>query len=130
MNPDFAFETARLGDVLCEGFADVTAEEVAAFRALMGYPDDPSQTAAPSSMGLIFGLRLGWEYSIFPPGVVRTGDEDEFGEPARIGDRLRTQFRITEKFERKGRRFMNYEMRTMNQMGELVCSIRFVGMIP
>ncbi|WP_221794126.1 MaoC family dehydratase [Aquisediminimonas sediminicola] len=131
MNPDFCYDTARLGEVLCEGIAEVTREEISDFRTLMGYTDPPKDpTVAPTSIGLIFGLRLGWEHAIFPPGVIRTGDEDEFGVPVRAGDTLRTQFSIANKFKAKGRRFMNYEMRTLNQRQELVCSIRFVGMIP
>lgn len=132
MNPDFCFETARLNAVLCEGVCDVSAEDVAKFRRLMGYGDDGGEasTVAPPSMGLTYGLRLGWEHSIFPPGVVRMGDDDEFGVPARAGDRLTTQFRIVEKFEKKERRFMRYEMRTENQHRELVCSISFLGLVP
>lgn len=132
MNPDFCFETARLNAVLCEGVCDVTAEDVAKFRRLMGYGGDGGEasTVAPPSMGLTYGLRLGWEHSIFPPGVVRMGDDDEFGVPARAGDRLTTQFRIVEKFEKKERRFMRYEMRTENQHRELVCSISFLGLVP
>ncbi len=131
MNPDFCFDTARLGEVLCEGIAEVTVGAISAFRSLMGYSDPSADpTAASTSIGLIYGLRLGWEHAIFPPGVIRMGDEDEFGVPARVGDVLRTQFRIVDKFEAKGRRFMNYEMRTLNQQQELVCAIRFVGMVP
>lgn len=128
MNPDFCFETARLDTVLCEGVCQVSADDVARFRRLMGY--DGAADVAPPSMGLTYGLRLGWEHAIFPPGVVRMGDEDVFGVPARAGDRLITQLRIVEKFEKKQRRFMRYEMRTQNQHQELVCSISFVALIP
>lgn len=128
MNPDFCFETARLDTVLCEGVCEVSAGDVARFRRLMGY--DAEAGVAPPSMGLTYGLRLGWEHAIFPPGAVRMGDEDVFGVPARAGDRLVTQLRIVEKFEKKQRRFMRYEMRTQNQRQELVCSISFVALIP
>lgn len=131
MNPDFCFDTARLNDVLCSGMYDITAENVAKFRRLMGYEGSGKESnLAPPSMGLIYGLRLGWEHSIFPPGVVRMSDDDEFGVPACAGDRLTTQFRIVEKFEKKERRFMRYEMRTQNQRDELVCSISFLGLVP
>lgn len=128
MNPDFCFETARLDTVLCEGVCEVSAGDVARFRRLMGY--DAEAGVVPPSMGLTYGLRLGWEHAIFPPGAVRMGDEDVFGVPARAGDRLVTQLRIVEKFEKKQRRFMRYEMRTQNQRQELVCSISFVALIP
>ena len=130
MNPDFCYETAKLGQVLCSGVCEVTADEVQRFRSMLGYPSTGDIRLAPSSMGLTYGLRLGWEHSIFPPGVVRMGDDDVFGVPARVGDRLTTTFSIVEKFEKKGRCFLRYEMRTINQDGELVCSISFVGLMP
>ena len=132
MNPDFSFETARLGQVLCEGRCAVTAADVERFRQLMGYPATPAgqQPVTPPSMGLTYGLRLGWENAIFPPGAIRMGDEDVFGVPARVGDDLLTQFRIVETFERKNRRFMKYEMRTHSQAGALVCSVSFTAIVP
>lgn len=132
LNPDFAYDTARLDAVLCEGTITVSREDVERFRGLMGYAaTPPGQTpAAPPSMGLTYGLRLGWENAIFPPGAIRMGDDDVFGVPARVDDRLRTEVRIVEKFERKGRRFMKYEMRTHNQTGALVCSVTFAAVVP
>jgi acyl dehydratase len=130
VNPDFCYETAKLGQVLCSGVCDVTAGDVERFRRLLGYEAAADSGLAPSSMGLTYGLRLGWEHSIFPPGVVRMGDDDVFGVPARVGDRLTTTFSIVEKFEKKGRRFLRYEMRTINQDGALVCAISFVGLLP
>ena len=130
MNPDFCYETAKLGQVLCSGVCDVTAGDVERFCRLLGYEAAADSGLAPSSMGLTYGLRLGWEHSIFPPGVVRMGDDDVFGVPARVGDRLTTTFSIVEKFEKKGRRFLRYEMRTINQDGALVCAISFVGLLP
>ena len=81
-------------------------------------------------MGLTYGLRLGWENEIFPPGAIRMGDDDVFGVPARVGDRLMTQFRIVEKFERKNRKFMKYQMRTHNQASEMVCLVSFTAVVP
>ena len=130
MNPDFCYETAKLGQVLCSGACDVTAGDVERFRRLLGYEAAADPSLAPSSMGLTYGLRLGWEHSIFPPGVVRMGDDDVFGVPARVGDRLTTTFSIVEKFEKRSRRFLRYEMRTINQRGALVCAISFVGLMP
>jgi len=132
MNADFVFDTARLGQVLCEGRCAVTTVDVERFRDLMGYPATPvgQVPVTPPSMGLTYGLRLGWENAIFPPGVIRMGDEDVFGVAAQVGDELLTQFRIVEKFERKNRRFMKYEMRTHNQSGALVCGVNFTAIMP
>ena len=132
MNPaSVQYETAILDQVLCESRLTITAESVARFRRLMGYAGATADEAlAPSSMGLTYGLRLGWEFGVFPAGVIRMGDDDVFGVPARAGDTLLTRMRIVEKFERKGRRFMKYEMTTENERGELVCSVAFAAIVP
>ena len=132
MHPDFLFETARLDQVLCEGRCTVTTADVERFRRLMGYDATPpgQVPTTPSSMGLTYGLRLGWDNQIFPPGAIRMGDDDVFGVPALVGDQLLTQFRIVEKFERKNRKFMKYEMRTHNQTGQLVCAVSFTAVVP
>ena len=101
MNPDFCYETAKLGQVLCSGVCEVTADEVQRFRSMLGYPSTGDIRLAPSSMGLTYGLRLGWEHSIFPPGVVRMGDDDVFGVPARVGDRLTTTFPSSRNLRKK-----------------------------
>jgi len=128
----YAYETARLHEVLCEDVCEVTADSIERFRNLMGYCATPSGEVptAPASMGLTYGLRLGWRHSIFPPGAIRTGDEDTFGVAARAGDRLATQMRIVDKFERNGRKYMKYEMTTRNQSDELVCSVAFTAITP
>lgn len=123
-----AYDTAVLDTVVCEGCYDVTAGSIAEFCRLMGY--DADDETAPASMGLIYGLRLGWEHQVFPPGAIRVGDDDVFGVPARAGDRLLTQLRIVAKFERKQRRFLTYEMRTTNQRADLVCSVTFTAIVP
>jgi len=128
----FTWDSAVLNEVLCERQIEVRAEEIERFRALMGYPPSPPDAiaVAPTSMGLTYGLGLGWEHSIFPPGVVRMGDEDRFGVPARAGDTLTTRLRIVDRFERKGRRFLKYEMVTRNQRGERVCEVIFAAIMP
>lgn len=131
-DPRFDWATAVLDVDLCESVVELSEEDVAAFRALMGYPPAPpgGPAVAPTSMGLTWGLRLGWEHAVFPPGVVRMGDADTFGVPARAGDRLTTRLRIVARFERKGRRFLEYAMRTHNQRDELVCEVRFAAIQP
>lgn len=132
LDPRFAWDTACLNEVLCESRIEVHDDEIARFRALMGYPPSPpgAVAVAPTSMGLTYGLRLGWEHAVFPPGVVRMGDEDRFGVPARAGDTLVTRLRIVDRFERKGRRFLKYEMSTRNQHDALVCEVVFAAIMP
>jgi acyl dehydratase len=131
-DPRFGWDHAVLDAVLCHTEQTLTADDIERFRALMGYAATPAgeTPVAPASMGLIHGLRLGWEHRVFPPGAIRMGDEDRFGVPARAGDVLRTELRIVERFEKKERRFMTYEMRTVNQRGERVCSVTFTAIVP
>lgn len=130
------FEGAQIGREVCEGHIHVTQEEIDAFCDLLGYDDPayrtdaPGGPIAPSSMGLTYGLRLGWEEQVYPPGAIRMGDNNVHGHPVQPGDDLRTVLTIVDKFERKGRRFMVYELVTNNQRNELVCSITFTVIIP
>jgi len=128
----FDWGSVRIGETLCESTALVTAAEIREFRSLLGYQDSGQDESlvAPSSMGLLWGLRLGWEHQAFPPGVVRTGDEDRFEAAVRPGDRLTTGLSVIGQFERRDRRYFRYAMRTLNQHGELVCEVIFVARLP
>lgn len=135
-NPLTTFEGTELGRAVCEGRIHVTQAEIDTFCALLGY-DDPAYRAdaeggaiAPASMSLTYGLRLGWEHKVFPPGCIRMGDENVHGQPVHPGDDLRTMLTIVDKFERKGRRFMKYSLVTTNQQDQLVCSITFTAIVP
>ena len=135
-NPLTSYDGAELGREICRGRIELSQTEIDRFCALMGY-DDPTYRAgalggavAPTSMCLAFGLRLGWEELVFPPGVIRVGDENTYGVAAHAGDVLITTLVITDRFERKGRRFLTYEMDTTNQRQEQVCQVRFTAIIP
>lgn len=136
VNPLTTFEGAVIGREVCEGRITVTQADIDGFCDLLGY-DDPAYRAdatggpiAPPSMGLTYGLRLGWEENVFPPGAIRMGDENVHGIPARPGDVLTTVLTIRDKFERKGRKFLKYEMITRNQTGEMVCCVSFTAIVP
>lgn len=136
VNPLTTYEGARIGEEVCSGHIDVTQDDIDRFCALLGY-DDPAYRAdasggavAPSSMCLTYGLRLGWEEDVFPPGAIRMGDDNVHGVPARPGDHLVTTLTITDKFERKERKFLKYRMVTRNQAGEEVCSVAFTAIVP
>lgn len=135
-HPLTTFESAQIGRPVCDGRMEVTQADIDAFCALMGY-DDPAYRAdapggavAPTSMCLTYGLRLGWEEDVFPPGAIRMGDENVYGEPARAGDVLTTVLTIVAGFERKGRKFLTYEMVTSNQRGARVCTVAFTAIVP
>lgn len=135
-NPLTTFEGARIGQPVCKGTIKVTQADIDDFCALMGYddpvyrPDAPDGAIAPTSMCLTYGLRLGWEDSVFPPGAVRMGDENVYGVPARPGDTLTTVLTIVDRFSRKERKFLKYEMVTTRQTGERVCLVAFTAIVP
>jgi hypothetical protein len=135
-NPLTTFEGAVIGREVCQGHIVVTQDDIDSFCRLMGY-DDPAYRAgaasgavAPTSMCLTYGLRLGWEEDVFPPGAIRMGDENVYGVAARAGDALTTTLTIVDRFERKGRRFLKYEMTTTNGAGETVCTVAFTAIVP
>lgn len=135
-HPLTSYAGAELGREIARGRTLLSQAEIDRFCDLMGYDDPafragaPGGAVAPTSMSLAFGLRLGWEAQVFPPGVIRVGDENTYGVPARAGDTLTTTLVITDRFERKGRRFLTYQMDTANQRQEQVCRVRFTAIIP
>ncbi len=131
-----AYEDAAPGTCLGEQQILVTQAEIDRFCALLGY-DDPAYRAdapggaiAPPSMGLTYGLRLGWTARAFPPGAIRMGDENTYGVAARPGDRLHTTLHVADRFMRKERKFLKYRMVTLNQAGEMVCTVAFTAIVP
>ncbi len=131
-----SYEGAVIGAKVCEGRMSVTQDDIDKFCAMMGY-DDPAYRAdaeggaiAPVSMCLTYGLRLGWETDVFPEGAIRMGDENRYGVSARPDDNLVTVLRITKKFERKNRKFLDYEMTTSNQAGQMVCVVTLTAIVP
>lgn len=136
VNAATTFEGAVIGRPVCQGTILVTQDDIDRFCDLLGY-DDPGYRAgaeggavAPTSMGLTYGLRLGWEEQVFPPGAIRMGDENVYGVTARPGDTLTTVLTIADRFVRKERKFLKYEMVTRNQADDLVCSVTFTAIVP
>ena len=135
-NPKTTFEGAEIGVAVCEGRIVVSQDDIDSFCKLMGYHDPayrrdaPGGAVAPTSMCLTYGLRLGWEEDVFPAGAIRVGDENVYGVPARAGDTLVTALTIVDRFVRKERKFLKYEMITANQNGERVCTVAFTAIVP
>jgi acyl-CoA thioesterase FadM len=62
-------------------------------------------------------------------GVVLTEQQFDFHRPLSIGDRLTTEFVVTEEYERRGRRFMVITTRT-STADQLVVVGRITRMLP
>ena len=129
-NPLTTYAGAELGREVCRGQITLNQTEIDRFCGLMGYDSTHYQGLAPTSMCLAFWLRLGCEAQVFPRGVIRVGDDNTYGVPARAGDVLVTTLVITDRFERKGRRFLTYQMDTTNPAGQQVCRVKFTAIIP
>ncbi len=135
-NPATTFDGAQIGVPVCEGRMVVSQDDIDSFCRLMGYDDPayrsaaPGGAVAPTSMCLTYGLRLGWEEDVFPPGAIRMGDENVYGVPARADDTLVTVLTIVDRFVRKERKFLKYEMVTSNQRGERICTVAFTAIVP
>lgn len=63
-------------------------------------------------------------------GVVLTGQSYEFHKRLSVGDRIVTDFEVTEQFERKGRTYVVIETRTTDDRGGVVCVGRITRMLP
>lgn len=63
-------------------------------------------------------------------GVVLTGQKYEFLRRLSIGERVVTDFEVSEEYERKGRTYMVIQTRTRDEAGELVCVGEITRMLP
>jgi hypothetical protein len=110
---------------------EVTADVVRAYRAIPEYslldptgPDDrPPEDEVPPTLAALY-IRPAQKELKGPPGGVHAKQHFTFHEPVRIGDVLDTSLEVLEKFERKGRRYVVSETRTVNQQGVLVTTGR------
>jgi acyl dehydratase len=137
-----SFEEIVPGMYLGEGTYQVTREAIARFARLLNY-DDPiyfdedharrtsyGGIITPPGMLFIYGLKLGWELKLYPPGAIRMGDDNTYYTPAHPGDVLTTTITVSERFERKQRKFLKIKLETTNQRQEPVCTVDFTTIIP
>jgi acyl dehydratase len=99
---------------------EVTAEVVREYRAIAGAAADGTDIAPPT-LAAIF-IRPAQNALNGPPGGIHAKQEFQFSGPVVVGDRLDTLLEVRELFERKGKRFVVSETRTVNQNGALVCT--------
>ncbi len=136
------FDEVKVGDFLGEGTYKVTKEEIARFAKLLGY-DDPiyfneeyakkteyGGIITPPGMILVYGLYLDADLNQYPAGSVRMGDENEFFSPARPGDILKTTVTVSDRFVKKGRKFIKAKVETRNQKDEQICIVDYTCIIP
>ena len=102
---------------------DVTPEVVAAFRAAtLDEPQDVGEgTPAPSLLAAVYLIEaLAARGS--PPGGIHAKQSFHFARPIVVGDRLRTQARIVDKYIRKDRPYVVSTFETRNGADEIVAT--------
>jgi len=131
-----------IGTELGRGTYPVKLEDVVRFAALFSDGEaerhgrkgtvamgTDSNVALPG-MIFLYSLRLGWDLTLFPPGAIRMGDNNCFLSPARAGDVLTTSLTVSERFERKGRRFVTFLCVTENDRRQKICTVEFTALLP
>jgi hypothetical protein len=131
---------APIGAELGRGTYELRRDVVERFSRLLGYEGEndsgqvprgkDARDVVPPGMIFVFSLRMGWELQLFPPGAIRMGDDNEFRTPAKIGDVLTSSLRLSQRFTRKERRFVNFLCETQNQHGDTVCTVEFTACLP
>lgn len=102
---------------------DVTPEAVAAFRAAtLDEPQDVDIGApAPSMLAAVYLIEAIAARGS-PPGGIHAKQSFHFLQPIAVGDRLRTQARIVDKYVRKDRPYVVATFETRNDTGEIVAT--------
>ena len=139
---EMPFDEIETGMNLGQGTYEVTAANIARFARLLGYEDpvyfDEAHAASsefgsiitPPGMLFLYGLKLGWELNLYPPGAIRMGDDNTFHNPAHPGDILTTSITVRDRFVRKERKFLQIALETVNQDRLPVCTVVFTVIIP
>lgn len=110
-----------------------TPEVCAAWRRATGdncpIYDDSKATRASSYGGPIVPPALAFVYLSEciqdllrdkPPGGVHARQQLSFHEPVRPGDALTTSLRVRNKYEKRGRKYVEFETESVNQHGQKV----------
>lgn len=102
---------------------DVTAETVAAFRAAtLDQPQDVGEGApAPSLLAAAYLIEA-ISARGSPPGGIHAKQSFRFLRPIAVGDRLRTQAQIVDKYFRKDRPYVVASFETRNDADEIVAT--------
>ena len=99
---------------------EVTADVVREYRAIAGAAADDIDIAPPTLAAIY--IRPAQNALNGPPGGIHAKQEFRFSGTVKVGDRLETVLEVRELFERKGKRFVVSETRTINQNGRVVCT--------
>ena len=131
MNRYRKYDDLEIGQVFPDQPAvfQITSATVAGFRAIaadtLKDAAPSSATVAPPMLAAVY-IRPTQDALKGPPGGVHAKQSFAFHAPVREGDTLCSTLTIAEKYERKGRRYLVSETRTVNQDDVLVTTGRIV----
>lgn len=139
---EIPFDDIEVGRILTSGTYELTKELITRFAELLGY-DDPvyhdeeyagktefGKIIAPPGMVFIYSLKVGTDSNVAAPGSIRMGDKIEFFRPGLMGDVLTTTLKVSDKFIKKERKFVELLFETVNQNGEKIVDLEFTAIIP
>lgn len=127
MGQTIDFNDVEIGTSLGLWEIDVTPEAVADYckRSLWdaeGFPD--KEDFAPSGIFLGIHVRMLSAALGGPGSRVWAKSNHEFLRPIRIGDKLTKRGKITDKYVRREKRYIVYEVETVDENGNLVMKSR------
>jgi hypothetical protein len=113
------YERLVPGETIGSLTLDVTPEDIADYREVVGMPD----LELPLSPGLAFALMMRAYMRLMPrrpPGTIHASQKVSLGVPLAAGDRVTMVLRCVEKERRKARGWVRFETELRNQAGALV----------
>jgi hypothetical protein len=112
------YEDVEVGDEFRTQFA-LTEELVADYRRVLDWPGDDKRTAPPA----IFANCRPW-YSAFggriAEGSIHLRQKMEHNADVYVGDSIDVKLRISEKYNKKGRDYLSFEIEFL-RAGQLAC---------
>lgn len=89
----------------------------------------PGSIAPPGLWG-VWGRQGYLREHRMPGGGVLAGQDIEFCKPVPVGETLSVNSRVTDRYEKKGRRFVVFETRAEDSRGELCGLVRITAIWP
>lgn len=110
---------------------ELKAEQVEHYvKAVEETSEDDLLTAPPTIAALFTTIRVALKDHKMPPGAIHAKQYYRFLKPVNAGEILTIRVKITEKYEKKGRKYAVIESRVFNDAGEHLLTGRMSGIWP